>query len=587
MHSRARCSDPSLTRIPVPSRSRHIHPLLSRIAHTGLLLTALLLATTAGIANAVDAVDHNTTRSNRQTALADDHNTTRSNRSTAMADDHNTTRSNRSTAMADDHNTTRSNRSTAMADDHNTTRSNRSTVVGGPEPFALACELHCETGGWRIEVSESLASDNAVLGFQPQDTIYTLGADLYQPGDHYITHATAADGYFVNYPGEAPTAIVGPVYERYGPSPQPSSVYTPPIGDDGFSFCDPDPTTGAAPLTSLLDILEIEGIADTETLPLACEDHTGIEAYAKDPNAGPPGETRSAIELMIVVAILSADEVAHDTSESLTLLPGRVELDPATESSDMTPRPLDIRPDLFESSNGGHPTTKETCEAAGGVWKCDPEMKSCFCFLTIETGGGLSGGNGDTDTQLTNSEVQLGGGKNDPRDSKTRSLNNDPIPGIDIIVEKDPEDYGASSNSSDQRPNGLCEAEATGAGEKTGGLAGLLTTIKNASEGWPCKWYVPELGFANDQLNPGNGGSWGDPIPGIDIIVEKDTEDNPANGNGNGGAGDTTATAIEYGLIAALAGPQDDANGIRNDDVSIRSKEGTVKFFNNTKGFGF
>jgi hypothetical protein len=40
-------------------------------------------------------------------------------------------------------------------------------------------------------------------------------------------------------------------------------------------------------------------------------------------------------------------------------------------------------------------------------------------------------------------------------------------------------------------------------------------------------------------------------------------------------------------LIAALAGPQDDANGIRNDDVSIRSKEGTVKFFNDSKGFGF
>ena len=285
MHSRARCSDPSLTRIPVPSRSRHIHPLLSRIAHTGLLLTALLLATTAGIANAVDAVDHNTTRSNRQTALADDHNTTRSNRHTAMADDHNTTRSNRHTVLADD---------------HNTTRSNRSTVVGGPEPFALACELHCETGGWRIEVSESLASDNAVLGFQPQDTIYTLGADLYQPGDHYITHATAADGYFVNYPGEAPTAIVGPVYERYGPSPQPSIVYTPPIGDDGLSFCDPDPTTGAAPLTSLLDILEIEGIANTETLPLACEDHTGIEAYAKDPNAGTPGETGGRNEYLVV-----------------------------------------------------------------------------------------------------------------------------------------------------------------------------------------------------------------------------------------------------------------------------------------------
>jgi len=403
------------------------------MAHVGLLLSALLLATTAGLANAAEAVNHNSSRSNK------------------------------------------------------------GTVVGGPEAFALACELHCETGGWRIEVSESLTSNDAVLGFQPQDTLYTLGADLYQPGDHYITHATAADGYFVNYPGEAPTAIVGPVYERYGPSPQPSSVYTPPIDDGGISFCDPDPATGAAPLTSLLDILEIEGIADTETLPLACEDHTGIEAYEKDPNAGTPGETRSAIELMVVVSILSADEVAHDTSESLTLLPGRIELDPATESSDMTPRPLDIRPDLFESSNGGHPTTKETCEAAGGVWKCDPEMKSCFCFLTIETGGGLSGGNGDTDTQLTNSEVQLGGGKNDPRYWKTRSLNNDPIPGIDIIVEKDTED------------------------------------------------------------NPANG-----------------------NGNGNGGAGDTTATAIEYGLIAALAGPQDDANG-NGGDPALRKRPGRAK----------
>ncbi len=425
-----------------------------------------------------------------------------------------------------DHNTTRSNRRTASAGSHETTRSNRGNVVVGSEAFALACELHCESGGWRIEVSESLASNDAVLGFQPQDTIYTLGADLYQPGDHYITHATAADGYFVNYPGEAPTAIVGPVYERYGPSPQPSSVYTPPIDDGGISFCNPDPATGAAPLTSLLDILEIEGIADTETLPLSCEDHTGIEAYAKDPNAGTPGEARGAIEYMLAVSILPASRVAHDTTPwPFELRPIRMELNTATESGDMTLRPLDIRPDLLESSNGGHPTTKEACEAAGGVWKCDPEMTSCFCFLPIKTGRSLSGGDGgDDDAQLTNSEIATRGGDNDPRYWKTRSgsspnndpipgidiivekdtednpaagsgTNNDPIPGIDIIVEKDPEDYGASSSPPNQPPGGQCAPGAgpTVDGRNNSGSAGLPGSVKNAVyPGWPCKWYVPE-----------------------------------------------------------------------------------------------
>lgn len=391
MHSLARCSDPSPTRTLVPSRSRRIHSLLSRIAHAGLLLSALLLVGTAGLASGAE-------KRLRVEALVPD---------------------------------------TVKAVDHNTTRSNKGISGGSSETFALACELHCETGGWRIEVSESMASDDAVLGFWPEDTIYTLGADLYQPGDSYITLATAADGYLVNYPGEAPTAIVGPVYERYGPSPQPSIVYAPPIDDGGISFCDPDPATGSAPLTSLLDILESEGIADTETLPLACEDHTRIEAYAKDPNAGTPGETRSAIELMIVVALLPASGVAHDTTESLTLLPERIEFDTATESGDMTPRPLDIGPDLFESSNGGHPTTKEACEAAGGVWKCDPEMKSCFCFLPVKPQRSLSGGEGQgDDTQLSESEVTL------------RRGNNDPIPGIDIIVEKDTEENPAAGNGS-------------------------------------------------------------------------------------------------------------------------------------------
>jgi len=414
----------------------------------------------------------------------------------------------------------------AEAVNHNSSRSNRGTVVGGSEAFALACELHCETGGWRIEVSESLTSNDAVLGFQPQDTIYTLGADLYQPGDHYITHATAADGYFVNYPGEAPTAIVGPVYERYGPSPQPSSVYTPPIDDGGISFCDPDPATGAAPLTSLLDILEIEGIADTETLPLACEDHTGIEAYAKDPNSGTPGEARGAIELMIVVAIIDPMMGGGDTTESLTLLPERVELAPATESADMTPRLLDSGPDLFELSNGGHPTTKEECEKIGGVWKCDDGMTSCFCFYDIKTGRSLSGGDGGgDDAQLTNPDVTMRGGDNEPRYWKTRSgsspnndpipgidiivekdtednpaagsgTNNDPIPGIDIIVEKDPEDYGASSSPPNQPPGGQCAPGAgpTVDGRNNSGSAGLPGSVKNAgpNPGWPCKWYVPE-----------------------------------------------------------------------------------------------
>ena len=176
----------------------------------------------------------------------------------------------------------------ANAVDHNTTRSNRMSSAAAPQSFELACAMRCEVGGWQIEVSEASSSDDAILAFRPQDTIYTHGLPLYQPGDTYIAQATAADGYFVNHPGARATPIVGDVYERYGASGFPSVVYTSPLDDGGLSFCEPDPMTGQAPFDFLLDTLELNGFADPATLPLACEDHDGINAYAPGSGFGEP-----------------------------------------------------------------------------------------------------------------------------------------------------------------------------------------------------------------------------------------------------------------------------------------------------------
>ena len=74
-----------------------------------------------------------------------------------------------------------------------------------------------------------------------------------------------------------------------------------------------------------------------------------------------------------------------------------------------------------------------------------------------------------------------------------------------------------------------------------------------------------------------------DPIPGIDIIVEKDPEDNPALENSVAmlyyqflleGASDSEA--IEYGLIAALMGETPEDQPVDLDDKIVRKKPGRV-----------
>ena len=186
----------------------------------------------------------------------------------------------------------------ANAVDHNTTRSNRKTNAAAPqssEPsFELACAMRCEVGGWRIEVAESSTTNDAIVAFRPQDTIYTHGLPLYQPGDTYIAHATAADGYFVNHPGASASPIVGDVYERYGASPFSAEVYTTPLDDGGLSFCEPDLLTGQAPFNFLLDRLELHGSADPANLPLTCEDHDGIDPYELISGPGEPTRGDSA-----------------------------------------------------------------------------------------------------------------------------------------------------------------------------------------------------------------------------------------------------------------------------------------------------
>ena len=182
----------------------------------------------------------------------------------------------------------------ANAVDHNTTRSNRKTYAAAPPSFELACAMRCEVGGWRIEVAESSTTNDAIVAFRPQDTIYTHGLPLYQPGDTYIAHATAADGYFVNHPGASASPIVGDVYERYGASPFSAEVYTTPLDDGGLSFCEPDLLTGQAPFNFLLDRLELHGSADPANLPLACEDHDGIDPYEVVSGPGEPTRGDSA-----------------------------------------------------------------------------------------------------------------------------------------------------------------------------------------------------------------------------------------------------------------------------------------------------
>ena len=182
----------------------------------------------------------------------------------------------------------------ADAVDHNTTRSNRISSAAAPESFELACAMRCEVGGWRIEVAESSTTNDAIVAFRPQDTIYTHGLPLYQPGDTYIADATAADGYFVNHPGAPASPIVGEVYERYGASPFSAEVYTTPLDDGGLSFCEPDPLTGQAPFDFLLDNLELHGSADPANLPLACEDHHGIDSYEVVSGPGEPTRGDSA-----------------------------------------------------------------------------------------------------------------------------------------------------------------------------------------------------------------------------------------------------------------------------------------------------
>ena len=182
----------------------------------------------------------------------------------------------------------------ANAVDHNTTRSNRKTYAAAPPSFELACAMRCEVGGWRIEVAESSTTNDAIVAFRPQDTIYTHGLPLYQPGDTYIAHATAADGYFVNHPGAPASPIVGEVYERYGASPFSAEVYTTPLDDGGLSFCEPDALTGQAPFDFLLDNLELHGAADPANLPLTCEDHDGIDPYEVVSGPGEPTRGDSA-----------------------------------------------------------------------------------------------------------------------------------------------------------------------------------------------------------------------------------------------------------------------------------------------------
>ena len=91
-----------------------------------------------------------------------------------------------------------------------------------------------------------------------------------------------------------------------------------------------------------------------------------------------------------------------------------------------------------------------------------------------------------------------------------------------------------------------------------------------------------------------------DPIPGIDIIVEKDPEDNPALENSvamlyyqfllEGASdseaieygliaalmGDSDSEAIEYGLIAALMGETPEDQPVDLDDKIVRKKPGRV-----------
>ena len=91
-----------------------------------------------------------------------------------------------------------------------------------------------------------------------------------------------------------------------------------------------------------------------------------------------------------------------------------------------------------------------------------------------------------------------------------------------------------------------------------------------------------------------------DPIPGIDVIVEKDPEDNPALENSvamlyyqfllEGASdseaieygliaalmGDSDSEAIEYGLIAALMGETPEDQPVDLDDKIVRKKPGRV-----------